>query len=220
MRCTEVADPSFPDGKFFGRDIGDRCRSALNKMMVALRLICIAVVFAIAGCDSVTIDRVIGERVHLEKLNTVIGKWTVSGKWDNEENKIVEMQVTKTGELVSAYIAWDESSQRFDLKSSVLNVRRLGDAIYLFVTDKDKTGFFRFEIEGNNEIQLFFPDPIKFRDAVISGTLTGDIVSSPGEKMEVKIKADEKTTAILTSREWRDYVDKPFLLLKRLEIQK
>ena len=166
------------------------------------------------GCDSVTIDRVIGDRVHLEKLNSVIGRWY------NEENKIVEFQVTKTGELVSAYIAWDENAQRFDLNSSVLNVRRLDDTTYLFVTDKDETGFFRIEIDGNNEIRLFYPNALKFRDAVNSGTLTGDVVSSPGEKMKVKIKADEKTTAILTSREWRDYFDKPFLLLKRLEIQK
>lgn len=26
MRCTEVADRPFPDGKHFGRDIGDRGR--------------------------------------------------------------------------------------------------------------------------------------------------------------------------------------------------
>ena len=29
-RCTEVADLRFPDGEFFGRDIGDRRRSALK----------------------------------------------------------------------------------------------------------------------------------------------------------------------------------------------
>ena len=27
-QCTEVADRPFPDGKFFGRDIGDRSRHA------------------------------------------------------------------------------------------------------------------------------------------------------------------------------------------------
>jgi len=28
MRCTEVADRPFPDGQFFGRDIGDLQRSS------------------------------------------------------------------------------------------------------------------------------------------------------------------------------------------------
>jgi hypothetical protein len=182
--------------------------------MIALRSIFTSVVFAIAGCDSVTIDRPIGDRVDSHKLNSVIGKWY------DDENKIVEFQVTKIGELVGAYVAWDESTQRFDLKSSVLNVRKTEDAIYLFVTDKDKTGFLRIEFEGDDQILLSLPDPTKFRDAVIAGTLTGEIVSSPGEKMEVKIKTDKKTQSFLTSRECRDYFEKPILRYKRLGIQK
>jgi len=36
MRCTEVADQAFPDGTFFGRDIGDRGRSATNMRLDAI----------------------------------------------------------------------------------------------------------------------------------------------------------------------------------------
>jgi len=38
MRCTDVADRPFPDGKFPGRDIGDRGRSCFASDFVVLVL--------------------------------------------------------------------------------------------------------------------------------------------------------------------------------------
>jgi hypothetical protein len=60
MRSTEVADCPFPDGKFFDRDIGDRCRSAFRAQMPAntsgiasrhskVRLIATVVLFGICA---------------------------------------------------------------------------------------------------------------------------------------------------------------------------
>jgi hypothetical protein len=39
MRSTEVADRPFPDGQFFGRDIGDRGRYCLKRGFIHSRIV-------------------------------------------------------------------------------------------------------------------------------------------------------------------------------------
>ena len=160
---------------------------------------CLILLFAFAGCDSVTIDKPFGQRIDAPKMKSVVGVWT-----DREKN-IFEFRISNNQELVGGQLDWDEPSQRFTCKSGVLDVRTLADTFYLFLTEENKSVFCRVELVNANQIRLFLPDPSKFRDAVKAGALSGTIMPAKNDNFHVRITADAKLLPLLSSDDWQKY---------------
>ena len=180
-----------------------RTRSMRNvlpcKTMNTNRAFCLILLLAFAGCDSVTIDKPIGQRIDSSKTENVVGRWTDS------ENNIIELRLSKNQELVGGHLAWDEDAQRFTSKTGVLDVRTLNDKVYLFLTDENETIFFRVELVNPNQMKLFIPNPSKFRDAVRAGEISGTITPKKNDHFNVRITADEKLASVLSADDWQKY---------------
>jgi hypothetical protein len=161
------------------------------------RAFCLILLLASVGCDSVTIDKPIGQRIDSSKTENVVGRWTDS------ENNIIELRLSKNQELVGGHLAWDEEAQRFTSNSEVLDVRTLDDKVYLFLTDEKETIFFRVELVNPNHLKLFIPDPSKFRDAVRAGEISGTVTPKKNDHFNVLITADAKLASFLSADDWQ-----------------
>jgi hypothetical protein len=190
--------------------LDDWRRSALQNMNTN-RAFCLILLLASVGCDSVTIDKPIGQRIDSSRTENVVGRWTDS------ENNIIELRLSKNQELVGGHLAWDEEVQRFTSKSGVLDVRTLDDKVYLFLTDEKESIFFRVELVNPNQMQLFIPEPSKFRDAVKAGEISGTITPKKNEHFDVRITADAKLASFLSADDWqKNYMSDPIIEYTRL----
>ena len=167
--------------------------------MNTTRALYLILVLAFAGCDSVTIDKPIGQRIDSSKIENVIGRWT------DCENNILELRLSKNQELVVGHLAWDDEAQRFTSNTGVLDVRELDETVYLFLSEENETRFVRVELVNVNQIKLFIPDPSKFRDAVRNGALSGIITPKKNDHFNVRITTDTKLASFLTGDDWQRY---------------
>ena len=152
----------------------------------------------LCGCDSVLVDTPFGARTTPERLSQIVGQWT------DEEHNIFELRLTKSGELISGHLTWDDATEQFISQSHVLDLRTENHSEYLFVKDEDLFGFVRVEAKGNDEILLYVPDPKVFRDRVQSGSLSGTVdVKEDSDQFTVRLAVDEKLKAFLASSDWK-----------------
>ena len=151
----------------------------------------------LTGCDLVKIDKPFGEQVDSKRLAIAVGRWS------DEEHKIFELRVSKTGELVGGNLVWDEESQRYKSNSGLIDVRTASGVEYLFATNKDSTIFVRVEIINDDQIRLYIPDPKAFREAVLADTLSGKVVETKSDRIDVRLIADDKLERFLERPNWR-----------------
>jgi hypothetical protein len=109
--------------------------------MFALRLCIVAALLAVSGCDTVLIDSPIGEKLPRADTAKLMGRWT-----DDDQN-IVELHLSKQGEVIFGVLSWDDQNQRFEAISKVLDVRTVDDSIYVFATEEEDAS------DGNAELE-------------------------------------------------------------------
>jgi hypothetical protein len=193
--------------------------------MLAIRLCILLALLAMTGCDTVLIDTPFGEKLPQSEVAKLMGRWT-----DNDQN-LIELQLSKKGEVVLGALSWNDDKQRFDATSKVLDVRKVDDAIYVFATeDKESSDanadlddfesdttaekdsesrddepqfiFFRVSVISETEIQIFLADLKAVRKAIESGKLDG-IAKKRSRTTDVFIKAsEEKSKAFIASKQW------------------
>lgn len=193
--------------------------------MFALRLCILVALLAMTGCDTVLIDSPIGEKVPRADIEKLMGRWT------NNSQNIIELQLSKKGDVVLGALLWNDDKQQFDATSKVLDVRTVDDAIYVFATldkkssdanadlddfesdttaekeneskdDESQFIFFRVSIISEKEIQIFLADLKAVRKAIEAGKLDG-IAKKRSRTTDVFIKAsEEKSKAFIASKQW------------------
>lgn len=209
--------------------------------MFALRLCILVALLAITGCDTVLIDSPIGEKLPQSEAAKLMGRWT-----DDDEN-LIELQLSKKGDVVLGALSWNDEKQQFDATSKVLDVRTVDNAIYVFATqekessdanvdldnfesnttaekdneskeDKPQFIFFRVSVISESEIHLFLPDLKAVRKAIEAGKLEG-IAKKRSRTTDVFIKAsEEKSKAFIASKQWATlFQNEPTFKLKLIK---
>jgi len=193
--------------------------------MIAMRLCIVVALLAMTGCDTVLIDSPIGEKLPRAEAAKLMGRWT-----DDDQN-LIELQLSNEGEVVFGALSWNDRTQRFDAASKVLDLRKIDDAIYVFATEdkepdegdakrdgfesdasanhdsqsrgeKSQFIFFRVGIINESQIHLYLADAKAVREAVQAGKIDG-IAKKRSKSTDVFIKASEQNSkAFVASKQW------------------
>jgi hypothetical protein len=185
--------------------------------MTKLRLFAIfAILFAI-GCDSnwVTVSGRVGRNIEVGKLKSVVGRWC------DQENGMIELRVSRKGDLVAGMLSWDQLNETFTSDSMNPDVRELGANVFLFAAEETETILLLVLQPDVDRIELYLPDPEMFRDAVGTGAVAGTIVPKKNEHFCVNLDADDTLESFLASDDLRKYFQsEPLLVYARAKDRK
>ena len=171
------------------------------------------------GCSVVVIDEPVGDQLTPEQLQEFVGVW-VNTKGDPSP---VEFRAANDGRLITGNLKWDEEQQKFEVEIQVLLPRRLASQTWLYFPDsklENRHLFVRVELQEDQRMVIYLPEPDGFRAAVESGTLPGRVEVTDEEKKHftVHIQGQSKATReFLASPDWRKYYTKEPLVLNRLK---
>jgi len=186
--------------------------------MNTLRSFTFLVILFAVGCDFnwVTVSARIGSKVEASKLKDVVGRWC------DQENGIMELRVSRKGELVAGNMSWDEQSDKFASESVAPDIRELGGNVFLFAAEEEQKAIFLLILRPDvDKIELYLPEPAMFRDAVEIGAVAGEIVPKRNEHFCVNLTADAKLESFLSAKDSRKYFQKePLLVYDRAKLQK
>lgn len=171
------------------------------------------------GCSVVVIDEPVGDQFTPEQLQEFVGVW-VNEKGDPSP---VEFRATDDGRLITGNLKWDEEQQKFEVETQVLLPRQLAGQTYLYFPDsklEHKHLFVRVELQQNQKMVIYLPEPDSFRAAVEGGTLPGrvEVTDEKKQHFSVYLQAQsEATRKFLASADWQKYYTKEPLVLNRLK---
>lgn len=151
----------------------------------------LAILFTV-GCKGVTIQQPLGENepAALKKL---------VGTWVNDDDKILETRLSKSGELFLGALSWDEAKHEF--KTETLNIRatKSGDLHFLQAKSDPKSrdagfAFARYEIDEGKSLRIYSPAMEVFEKAVNTGQLKGAVRK---KQYETLVRLDSPAAAVL-----------------------
>ncbi len=163
----------------------------MNRLFLLTALLILATV----GCDSVGLVEPIGDPLTIDE------KSEYTGRWINSDGVICELKVSKDGTLLVGAMQWNDEKQQFVANNLPLEARRVGSAIYFLVRGdggKGDYGILRVQRVSDSELRIYGADPAKFRAAVESGKLKGEVIVKPAqgntrETFQVRIHPDAKS---------------------------
>ncbi len=180
-------------------------------------LLIAALTLSSLGCDTVTLDGLVGERINRSEAQEFVGRWM------SEDAEVFDFRLAKDGTLIAGVISWDEEQQCHIATDHKIDMRRMGTATYgLFQENAGRYGFVRVQLQSGKRMQFLSPDPKKFREAVESGTLDGSINPKKNNHFNVHIKAESKlTNEVLSTGKIADWYDpeltQTFRCIKRFD---
>ena len=183
-------------------------------------LIGASLIVGLIGCDSVTLDGPVGERITEAEASAFVGRWTAG------ESEVIEFRLNSTGKLSAGTLRWDDEQQKHVAVNNEINVRRVGKVMYFqFSNDKEIFGFVRIEQTGDQEFKMYSPDSKAFRTAVEEGKLDGMVTSRENDHFDVLIRADSPlTTSVFSAGNRGDWYDEEmaqtFHCIKRFDTKK
>ncbi len=197
----------------------ERARSARGISMNRSPFLIVAILVAgSVGCDLVTLDGPIGDPL------TEAEKATFVGRWINEASDVFELRLTNDQKLVMGSISWDDDRQQHRATNSVIDARKVGEAIYFLAhEDPQDIGFVRIirepELDGQTQFKMLVPDAAKFRKAVEAGKLAGNVLPRKNSNYTVRIHADSPLTEpVFSSDAYSDwYLVKDALTFRRIK---
>jgi len=161
-----------------------------------LSLIAVSLLVGSLGCDMVTLDAPIGEPLSQTEKAAFVGRWI------NDESEICEFRLTIDQNLVMGSMSWDDEQQRHRAQNHVFDARKVGVVIYFLAHDDPKEiGFVRIERNGESGFKMHTPDAAKFRAAVETGKLSGEIILRKNDNYTVQIHAGSPLTDPVFSAE-------------------
>lgn len=190
--------------------------------MNARRIAAALVIVAASGCSVVTIDAPVGEQLTSQEKQAFVGVW----RDPDSDSSPGEFRLASDGRIVIGSLKWDEQQQTFQAESTPLELRKLGGQTYLYSpAGKSNSGqFFFARVEltrDRKKLQIYTPQPEKFRAAVESGALPGRVETSESKdekkaSFAVHLSAEDAATReFLASLNWRDYfAEKPVVMLR------
>ncbi|QDV84509.1 hypothetical protein [Planctomycetes bacterium TBK1r] len=170
------------------------------------------------GCDLVTLDGPIGDPLMETEKATFVGRWI------NDASDVFELRLTNDQKLVMGSISWDDDRQQHRAANSVIDARKVGEAIYFLAhEDPQDIGFVRIirepELNGQTQFKMLVPDAAKFRTAVEAGKLAGNVLPRKNSNYTVRIYADSPLTEpVFSSEAYSDwYLVKDALTFRRIK---
>jgi hypothetical protein len=150
------------------------------------------VMFAIVGCNSVTIKEPLGER-------TPNAPETLKGIWASEDGKVIEACVSKRGELFAGAFDWNEAKNKFEAETLKVLPTRAGKLQLLnFIADPKlsdgRFAFIRYEIDDGKTVRVYLPAASVFEQTVKSGKLKGTVRK---QQFTTEVQVDEPAKAVL-----------------------
>jgi len=139
-------------------------------------LIIAALLVSTLGC-TVLVDAPFGTPLTQQEKETFTGRWTAS------DSEVIEFRLARNGSLCTGQLSWSEEQQKYVADTIQIDLRRAGNNIYGFVQnlpndeDRDQFGFMLIEKINNSEMNAYFPDVARFRAAIESGKLNGEVTS-------------------------------------------
>lgn len=173
------------------------------------------VTLMVVGCDTVTIDKPIGEKLGTPQRQLLVGRWETS------DQHMIELRWHTDGYLVGGSLSWDDKKQEFRTNNEKFEMRTIDDAVYAFMTSDGQTSFVRIEFQDDDTIRLYPPEPDQFRSAVQSGLLPGNVKEKNNRFNVVVDSSDDKTLTFFKSTDWKQYYhDDPKMTIRRREFPK
>jgi len=160
-----------------------------SNMQNPAALIAVSVAVGLLGCDTVTLDAPIGERLTGNEIEAFVGRWT------NNESEVVDIRLTKDGQLVAGSLSWDEGLQRHVAQDHTFDARHIGPVTYFLFHDDDdaeRFGFVRVYRTDNMEMKMYRPNAKRFRAAVQDGQLDGTLTSTMYDHFNVHIRVNSQ----------------------------
>lgn len=141
------------------------------------------------GCDLVMLDGPIG--VPMSRADNA----GFVGRWITDEAEICEFRLTDGNQLVMGTLVWDDEHARYRAQNHQIDTRAVGDAVYFLKHDDPREiGFVRIQRTGESQLKMHLPDPAKFRTAVESGQLDGEVIPRKNDHYTVRIHVDSPLT--------------------------
>jgi hypothetical protein len=152
-------------------------------------LVCVSLLAAMVGCDVVTVDAPIGDPLSQAEMREFVGRWI------NQDSEVFDIMPGRDGRLAVGTLRWDEDAQTHQVENNVVDARKVGDAIYFFVSgDKANFLFTRIERTGKSEFVRCDPDANSFRKAIASGQLEGKVIPADDDDHTIQVKAASPLT--------------------------
>lgn len=159
-------------------------------------LITATFLFTLVGCDKVTLDGPIGERIGKAEAEAYVGRWT------NEDSNVFDFRLASDGTLIVGSTTWDADQQRHVTQNHKVDVRRLGSATYAVFEEKaGNFEFVRVEWLNDQQLRFYWPDPERYREAVRGGQIDGTVTTGQDGRFHVHIQVKSELTKGLFSRE-------------------
>ncbi|MCA9140569.1 MAG: hypothetical protein KDB00_27545 [Planctomycetales bacterium] len=183
---------------------------AQRKLIARTFAFCAMITLAIVGCDSVSIDKPIGQKIGESQRKLLIGRW------ETHDHNLIELRWHSSGYLVAGTASWDDKNQQFKASNEKIEMRTIGDSAYAFMATDGRYSFARIEFQDDDHIRIYPAEPDKFRSAVENGLLPGTVQEKERYFNVFVDSSNEKTIAFFKSTDWKHYFhDDPKMVLVR-----
>ncbi|MEP3834089.1 hypothetical protein, partial [Rhodopirellula bahusiensis] len=148
------------------------------------------VLFIIAGCDSVTVNKPFGTQPPKQVIESL------SGTWASRDGDVFFVSRTEGDALVAGKTQWEKKNKQFTARNYPLVLRMIGDQPVLFFAAheglKDQFGFIWLHSIEDDLIRGRAPKASVWRDAVASGEFDGRVNTRENDHYDVLLESSEK----------------------------
>lgn len=151
------------------------------------------------GCDNVFVDAPFGDSVPAGALESFRGTWA------DKQGNVYFVELGAKSDLVIGFTKWKSEEDAFETQSVPASIRTVQDRTFLFIPpdirEKDRLVLVWLSDIHDGRIYGRACNADAFREAVLSGTLEGQIAQRKNDHFDVKLKASDQLGALLASPE-------------------
>ncbi len=148
----------------------------------------------LAGCDTVAIDKPIGEPISSKEKASLVGTWVET------EGGVTDIRRSKKGDLYIGSLSWNEKESQFKAETLAVTLTTIGQSQYVFMKSEEELVFCRFQRKDDSSFELTLPDPKAFRKVVEESIAAskGDkskafgVVKEEGSNLLVRLSSESK----------------------------
>jgi len=173
--------------------------------MRAVSSLIVLLLISTLGCDNVFLDAPFGDPLPGRKLESFRGTWA------DKEGNVYFVEVGDKSDLVVGFTKWNSKTDGFETQNVPVSIRKVQDRTFLFVPPdthtKDRLVFVWLSDIQDGRIYGRACNPDAFREAVLSGTLGGQVVRRKNDHFNVRLEASDYLAAFLASPDGANLFD-------------
>ncbi|MCD0462023.1 hypothetical protein, partial [Roseiconus lacunae] len=157
------------------------------------------------GCDNVFVDAPFGDPLPDRTLESFRGTWA------DKQGNVYFVEVAAKSDLVVGFTKWNSKTDAFETQSVPVSIRTVQNRTFLFIPPdthkEDRLVFVWLSDIQDGRIYGRACNPDAFREAVLSGTLGGQVVRRKNDHFNVRLEASDQLGAFLASPDGASFFD-------------